>query len=269
MAGRAVEGPPARPAPGREVTRPAGKHATSSCLLAAPQGLRGQTPLHGAGTSAGLGDPRTTDLWWGCSPPRGCSPPMGMLAPISRDTGWHPHQEDPPTSSSLSPCLCGVPHSSPRLLVGAGGGLHPCKVPQWLQDGCPQRAGEDVARVALISLQGQGCARGWCSHGITVFGPGTMCGGCKGDHCAGRRELLRAAEPRKAVRSLFNPCKSKGEGCMGGECLGEGVFCWIGGRKYCGGRVCGWSNAVGTRWGWVRVPRSGAGCCQDQHNQPR
>lgn len=48
----------------------------------------------------------------------------------------------------------------PKALEGAGRKLHPCQVSQWVQDGCPQQAGEDATEAALIFLQGRGCAGG-------------------------------------------------------------------------------------------------------------
>lgn len=105
--------------------------------------------------------------------------PMGMLVPISRDTGWHTHQGDTLHVQLALPMALWGTMLQPKAFSGCWKGLHPCKVPQLLQDGCSQQAGEDVAREALISLQGQGCARGWCSHRITVLGPGTMWGGAR------------------------------------------------------------------------------------------
>lgn len=174
MAGQPAEGPPARPAPGREGTGPAGKHVTGSCLPAAPQGPGGEAPSHDAGISAGLGYPRTIDPQWGCSPRReqGC-----LLAPMP---GACPRTQ---LAHPSAPCFCGVPRSSPRLLRVLEGGCTLARSPQRVRDGCPQQAGEDAARAALISLQGQGCARrrGRRSHGLAELSPGTACGGREGN----------------------------------------------------------------------------------------
>lgn len=92
---------------------------------------------------------------------------------------------------------------------------------------------------------------------------------CRQPGCR-QRELFGAGEPGKATRSLFKPCKSKVEGCKEGRVLGRRVVLggWGEGNILAAAavvRVVRWAP----RWGRARVSRSGAGCCRDQHNQPR
>lgn len=178
--------------------------------------------------------------------------------------GTHARSVPPhPARSPLCTLLLWGATLQPKAFEGAGGGLHPCKVPPagagWVptagRGGCRQGSPYLPARPRLRQETGTAFPRARRAQPWhRVWGTRGKPGACAGSRAAGSESCLGLESPEKQREASLNPAKAKWRVVKRDGCLEDGWF-WVG-----GGKEIFWRQQLWSEWCGGHPAGAGRGC---------